>query len=59
MAHGASITRKIENCNYIVLGTKPGDTKLKEIESKEIPTVTEAEFVVRVVAPSFGSIVLY
>lgn len=42
--YGATITKKLHEADYVIVGTKPGPKKLVEIEEKGIKTMTEKEF---------------
>lgn len=44
VACGARIVKKLEDTDYVILGTKPGPKKVEEIEEKKLKTLTEAEF---------------
>lgn len=42
--HGAKVTTKLDDTDFIILGVKAGPKKLEEIEQKGLKTVTETEF---------------
>ena len=42
--YGAQVINKLEETDYIILGTRPGDKKVKEINEKSLETISEAEF---------------
>ncbi|KAK8045520.1 hypothetical protein PG993_005544 [Apiospora rasikravindrae] len=42
--YGADVITKLEDTDYIVLGTRAGPKKLQEINEKELETITEEEF---------------
>lgn len=42
--YGGQVVSKLEDTDYIVLGTRAGPKKLQEINEKELETITEEEF---------------
>jgi BRCT domain type II-containing protein len=42
--HGAEIVNKLEDTNWIVLGTRPGAKKVQEIKEKDLNTMSEDQF---------------
>ena len=42
--YGAEVIKKLEDTDYIILGTKPGQKKIDEINEKGLETITEDEF---------------
>ena len=42
--HGAKVTAKLEDTDYVILGTNPGPKKVEEIEEKGLKTISEQEF---------------
>nr|OQO19108.1 hypothetical protein B0A51_13483 [Rachicladosporium sp. CCFEE 5018]OQO30811.1 hypothetical protein B0A51_01472 [Rachicladosporium sp. CCFEE 5018] len=42
--YGATLSKKIADCDYVILGAKPGPKKLVEIDDDNIKTATESEF---------------
>ncbi|KAK7932566.1 RFC1-like protein [Apiospora marii] len=42
--YGGQVVSKLEDTNYIVLGTRAGPKKLQEINEKELDTISEEEF---------------
>lgn len=42
---GGTVSKKLDEVNYVVLGTKPGPKKLEEIQNKGVMTMNEAQFV--------------
>ncbi|KAI1875061.1 uncharacterized protein JN550_002490 [Neoarthrinium moseri] len=42
--YGAEVITKLEDTDYIVIGTRAGPNKLKEINEKELETISEEEF---------------
>ncbi|KAK8084433.1 replication factor C subunit 1 [Apiospora hydei] len=42
--YGADVITKLEDTDYIVLGTRAGPKKLQEINEKELETINEEEF---------------
>ncbi|KAK6846325.1 hypothetical protein PG989_013884 [Apiospora arundinis] len=44
ITYGAQVITKLEDTDYIVLGTRAGPKKLQEINEKELETITEEEF---------------
>lgn len=42
--YGAVLSKKLEDADYIVLGTRPGAKKLQQIQDDGLDTMTEAEF---------------
>ncbi|KAM0713771.1 hypothetical protein Q7P37_010733 [Cladosporium fusiforme] len=41
---GAAVSKKIDDVDYVILGTKPGQKKLDEISQKGVKTMKEQEF---------------
>lgn len=41
---GATVSKKLDDVNCVVLGTKAGPKKLEEINSKGIKTMNESDF---------------
>ncbi|CAJ2503526.1 Uu.00g109200.m01.CDS01 [Anthostomella pinea] len=44
MKYGAEVISKLEDTDYIVIGTRAGPNKLREINEKELETISEEEF---------------
>ncbi|KAI0132442.1 hypothetical protein BJ170DRAFT_613946 [Xylariales sp. AK1849] len=44
MKYGAEVISKLEDTDYIVIGTRAGLNKLREINEKELETISEEEF---------------
>ena len=42
--YGATIIKKLEDCDYIILGNKAGPKKIEEIQEKGLDTLSEPEF---------------
>ncbi|KAK6438090.1 hypothetical protein LTR95_005709 [Oleoguttula sp. CCFEE 5521] len=42
--YGATLSKKIADCDYVILGAKPGPKKLVEIEDDNIKTAKESDF---------------
>ena len=42
--YGAEIVNKLEDTDWIVMGTRPGDKKVKEIKEKGLKTMLEEDF---------------
>nr|POE92996.1 replication factor c subunit 1 [Quercus suber] len=42
--YGASITKKLVDTDYVVLGVRAGQKKLDEIAEKDLDTITESDF---------------
>ena len=42
--YGATIVKKLEETDYIILGTRPGQQKVDAIEEHSLETITEDEF---------------
>ncbi|MCU4754129.1 NAD-dependent DNA ligase LigA [Halobacteria archaeon AArc-curdl1] len=44
-AHGANATSSVSgNTDYLVVGSRPGSTKLEDAEANDVPVIEEAEF---------------
>ncbi|KAH8680658.1 hypothetical protein BX600DRAFT_444879 [Xylariales sp. PMI_506] len=44
ITYGAEVITKLEDTDYIVIGTRAGPKKLQEINEKELETISEEEF---------------
>jgi NAD-dependent DNA ligase len=44
ITYGADVITKLEDTDYIVIGTRAGPKKLQEINEKELETISEEEF---------------
>jgi BRCT domain type II-containing protein len=44
VAYGGELVKKLDESDWIVLGTKPGPKKLEEINEKNLKTMTEQQF---------------
>ena len=42
--YGAKVITKLEDTDYVILGTQPGPKKLETIEEHDLDTITEDEF---------------
>jgi BRCT domain type II-containing protein len=42
--YGGEIVKKLEDTDWIILGTRPGDNKVKEINEKGLKTMSEDDF---------------
>lgn len=44
VTYGAKIVTKLEDTDYIILGTKPGPKKVEQIKNQGLKTISEDEF---------------
>ena len=44
VTYGAQVIKKLEDTDYIILGTRPGQKKIDTIEANNLDTITEEEF---------------
>ena len=44
VTYGGELVKKLDEADWIVLGTKPGAKKVDEINEKNLKTMTEAQF---------------
>ena len=42
--YGGELVKKLEDADFIVLGTKPGPKKVEEIKAKGLKTMSEKQF---------------